>query len=112
MTLPSERLKSSGGIVGLNDKMYNGYYDAPYYMQPAFTIPILVAIVFVFVIIIAAYVCIRRIKARAAAAAATSRKCSDYKLLLLNFCNYVFVLSFCGRSNNEQTPVCNYPQVR
>lgn len=66
-----ERIKSSGGFVGLNDKMYNEY-DAPYYMQPAFTIPILVAIVVIFVIIIAAYVCIRQIKARAAAAAATS----------------------------------------
>ncbi|KAJ6222590.1 hypothetical protein RDWZM_001135, partial [Blomia tropicalis] len=59
--------KTVGERVLAQGKMFNHFYDAPYYLQPEFTIPILSAIVIVIVIIIFAYVCVRHAKHRAAA---------------------------------------------
>lgn len=40
-------------------------YDAPYYFQPEFTVPLLSAFVIGFVILVVAYVCVKRSKHRA-----------------------------------------------
>lgn len=75
-------------LAGLdNNKMYNRFYEAPYYLQPEFTIPILTAFVIVFVIVIFAYVCVRRAKHRAA-----TNSCKW--LLPLNFIIWSIVINF------------------
>lgn len=51
----------------LRPELFGPMYDNPYYLQPAFTIPILTAFVVVVIVFISAYVCVKRIRSRTAA---------------------------------------------
>lgn len=51
----------------MTSEVFNPLYDVPYYLQPTFTIPILTAFVVIVIVIIFAFVCVRKIRHRAAA---------------------------------------------
>ncbi|CAG2165379.1 unnamed protein product [Oppiella nova] len=50
-----------------NEILNQFFNDGPYYLQPSFTIPLLSAAVIIIIVIIFAFVCVRRIRSRAAA---------------------------------------------